>query len=223
MRENFSGAGEIQNCTDTTDNKNLFSIYVSSFIKFLFPMSRVKDKNGLTYQQEQFCQYVVDAYGNDTRGILVAAYRKAYNCKSDAKVETHWSSASRLMSDPKVTARIEQLRQEQSRLATISRERIISDDVSIIDLDPLDLWTIDEKTGRWRMRFINEIPKKTRKLLKFVRVGKNLVPEVDKDAAKKRLIEVLGFAAAKDVNLNAMNSMIGELRIGFDDDDEEQM
>ena len=39
--------------------------------------------HGLTPQQEMFCQYVVDAYGTDTRGILVSAYRKAYNCDTN--------------------------------------------------------------------------------------------------------------------------------------------
>ena len=109
-------------------------------------MARAKNKHGLTPQQELFCQYVVDAYGNDTKGILVAAYRKAYNCKNDAQANTHYANASRLMANSKIIARVEQLREEQARLASISRERIISDDVSILDLDPLDLWTIDSKT-----------------------------------------------------------------------------
>lgn len=180
-------------------------------------MARKKDKNGLTPQQELFCQYVVDAYGSDTKGILVAAYRKAYNCKSEEKKGWHYSRASELMNDGKIQGRIEELREEQSRLASITRDQLVSDDVDIINLDPLDLWTIDGKTGRWRMRTLHEIPKKTRKLLKFVRVGKNIVPEVDKDAAKKRLIDVLGFAAAKDVNLTQHGDLGGEIRIGFDD------
>ena len=182
-------------------------------------MARVKNKHGLTHQQEMFCQYVVDAYGTDTRGILVNAYRKAYNCKNDARANSHYECASRLFDNVKIKSRIEQLQEEQQRLATINRERIISDDVRILDLDPLDLWIEDTKTGKWRMRFLHEIPKQTRKLLKFVTRGNKIVPDVDKDAARKRLIEVLGFSAAKDINLNSNNSMIGELRIGFDDED----
>ena len=52
-------------------------------------MARVKNRHGLTPQQELFCQYVVDAYGTDTKGILVAAYRKAYNCKNDAQANNY--------------------------------------------------------------------------------------------------------------------------------------
>lgn len=183
-------------------------------------MARKKDKNGLTAQQEMFCQYVVDAYGTDTRGVLVAAYRKAYNCKNNSKANTHYSSASLLMNDPKITQRVEQLKEERARLATISRERIISDDVKILDFDPLDLWIEDEKTHLWRMRYLHEIPRATRKLLRFTRSGKRLIPDVDKDAAKRRLIEVLGYASAKDVNVTTNSSIRGEILIGFDDDEE---
>lgn len=180
-------------------------------------MTRRKDQNGLTPQQELFCQYVVDAYGTDTKGILVAAYRKAYNCKNDARAGTHYVSASRLMDDPKITLRIEELKEERARLATISRERIISDDVKILDLDPLSLWIQDDETKLWRMRKLHEIPKEIRKLLKITHNGKRMVPDVDKDAAKRRLIEVLGYASAKDINITSNSSVIGELRIGFDD------
>ena len=122
------------------------------------------------------------------------------------------------MSDPKIAQRVEQLQEERARLATISRERIISDDVKILDLDPLTLWIEDEKTHQWRMRYLHEIPKEIRRLLKFTRNGKRLVPDVDKDAAKKRLIDVLGFASAKDLNITTSNKVSGELRIGFNDD-----
>ena len=124
------------------------------------------------------------------------------------------------MSDPKIAQRVEQLQEERARLATISRERIISDDVKILDLDPLTLWIEDEKTHQWRMRYLHEIPKEIRRLLKFTLNGKRLVPDVDKDAAKKRLIDVLGYASAKDLNITTSASVSGELRIGFDDDQE---
>ena len=180
-------------------------------------MARIKNEHGITHQQELFCQFVVDAYGTETRGILVNAYRKAYNCKNDAQASTHYANASRLMDNSKIIARIEQLRQERAKLATISRERIISDDVKILELDPLTLWIFDENLQQWRMRYLHEIPKDVRRLLKFTRNGRRLVPDVDKDAAKKRLIEVLGFASAKDININNGSCFTGEIRIGFDD------
>lgn len=201
----------------------LYTIFPTDYItppQYIITMARKKNKYGLTPQQELFCQYVVDAYGTDTRGILVAAYRKAYNCKSDTKADWHYSEATKLRQDPKIAQRIEQLEEELARPRTIARERLISDDVRILDLDPLDLWIIDEKTGLWRMRYLHEIPKDIRRLLKFTRNGKRLIPDVDKDAAKKRLIDVLGYASAKDLNITSTTSHSGELRIGFDDDQE---
>lgn len=180
-------------------------------------MARALNKYGLTAQQEAFCQYVVDAYGCNPKGILVNAYRKAYNCKADSKAESHYQKASQLYKQVKIRSRIEQLREERARLLTISREEIISEDVSIMRLDPLELWIEDEQTHQWRMRYLNEIPQHIRKFLKFVQRGRRMVPDVDKDAAKKRLIEVLGYASAKDVNVNTRN-VVGELRIGYDDD-----
>lgn len=177
-------------------------------------MARIKNEHGLTPQQEQFCQYVVDAYGSDTKGILVAAYRKAYNCRSDAKPETHWSKASELYNNGKVRARIEQLREEVAKLVTIDRERLISDDVKIANLDLLDLWKVDEKTHQWRLRYIHEIPKELRRLLSFKLVGKRLIPDIDKEKARQRLM-----AALNGGNLGGAGglNMSGVLRIGFDD------
>ncbi len=180
-------------------------------------MARVKNEHGLTHQQELFCQYVVDAYGDNPKGILVAAYRKAYNCKSDSKIETHYSAASRLMNDCKITTRIEQLREEQSRLVTINREKIVSMDADILELDPLSLWIEDEESHHWRLRYIHEIPRRVRKLLSFKMVGRRLVPDIDKDAAKKRLIDLLG--GTHNINVTG-NILGGELRVGFDDDEE---
>lgn len=68
------------------------------------------------------------------------------------------------------------------------------------------------------MRYLHEIPKDIRRLLKFTRNGRRLIPDVDKDAAKKRLIEVLGYASAKDLNITAGSNIVGEIRIGFDED-----
>ena len=115
-------------------------------------MGRAKNEYGLTPQQEAFCQYVVDAYGNNPKGILVKAYQMAYNCKSDAKIDTHYSRASNLAKHSKVRARINQLREEQARLLTISRDELISEDVELLRIDPLDLWILDAKTNRWRRK-----------------------------------------------------------------------
>jgi phage terminase small subunit len=57
----------------------------------------------LTPKQEKFCQCIIKGM-NQTD-----AYREAYNTKN-AKDETLWSNASRLMNDSKVAARLEELK-----------------------------------------------------------------------------------------------------------------
>lgn len=184
-------------------------------------LMRKKDKNGLTHQQELFCQYVVDAYGTDTRGVLVNAYRKAYNCKSDAKTETHYSHASVLANKDKIRARIEELKRQQAERKTIEREDVVTRNVKILDLDPLEeFFKIDEITGKAVPRKLHEIRKEVRKLLNPVVVrGGTLVWLPDKKDAQDKLIGMLGFEKAKDINVAAKISK-GELCIGFDDDEE---
>jgi hypothetical protein len=180
---------------------------------------RKKDENGLTPQQEKFCQYVVDAYGTNPKGILVEAYRRAYNCKSDAKVGTHYTSASLLMNNPKITQRVEELRAEQARLLTISKEEMIAKNVRRSQVDPMDFFIEDEETHRLRMRKMSEIPKRLRDLLVMRISNGKIIWVLDKEAAEKAIIELLGFASAKDINIKT--NSFGELMFGFDDEEYE--
>jgi len=59
----------------------------------------------LTEQQERFCVNIVSGM-NQT-----AAYKDAYDAEK-MKIETIYVEASRLMDDPKITLRIEELRKE---------------------------------------------------------------------------------------------------------------
>lgn len=59
----------------------------------------------LTVKQEKFCQNIAKGMSQSD------AYREAYNT-TKGKDKTVWENASRLMSDSKVTARIEELKQK---------------------------------------------------------------------------------------------------------------
>ena len=73
----------------------------------------------LTAKQEAFCQAIV-------AGMTQAdAYRKVY--KSTAKAETVHQSASRLMADPKVSARVADLRKPAEQAAAITLEGHLRD------------------------------------------------------------------------------------------------
>lgn len=183
-------------------------------------MARRKNKHGLTPQQEAFCQAYVDAYGTDEHGILVAAYRKAYNCKATAKDDTHYSNASRLMNDSKIVARIEQLEEEQRRLCAISKEELISRNAKILRTDPLKLMKLDPTTGNYIAKRLNEIPVNIRMLVTPQVVHGRMVYVLDKKTAQQVLIDLCGYDAPKDINVKNTGNVNGELRIGFDDDDE---
>lgn len=68
----------------------------------------------LTAKQEAFAlAYVETGKGSE-------AYRRAYEVGADTKPETIWSEASRLLADPKVSARVKELQQEARDLMLVS-------------------------------------------------------------------------------------------------------
>jgi len=74
-------------------------------------------KGELTGQQEIFCREYVRC------GVATTAYRRAYNVKDDAKPETHWEQASKLMANPKVRARVEEI---QEKLAEVKVGELVN-------------------------------------------------------------------------------------------------
>ena len=183
-------------------------------------MARRKNKHGLTPQQEAFCQAYVDAYGTDEHGILVAAYRKAYNCKSDALASSHYTKASLLMKEVKIRQRIEQLEEEQRKLCMVSKEELISRNTKILRTDPLRLMKLDPATGNYIAKRLNEIPVSIRMLVTPQVVHGRMVYVLDKKTAQQVLIDLCGYDAPKDINVKNTGNVNGELRIGFDDDEE---
>lgn len=59
--------------------------------------------SGLTVKQEAFVQAYIET------GSASEAYRQAYDVSATTKPETVWQSASRLLADRKVTARIDEM------------------------------------------------------------------------------------------------------------------
>lgn len=71
-------------------------------------------KEGLTPKQEAFCLAYVET------GNASEAYRRSYDVAEDTKPETVWSEASRLVADPKVSARIMELQERAREIALVS-------------------------------------------------------------------------------------------------------
>jgi phage terminase small subunit len=68
----------------------------------------------LTAKQEAFCLAFIET------GNASEAYRRSYDVSPDTKPETIWSEASRVLSDPKVSARVKELQEEARDLALVS-------------------------------------------------------------------------------------------------------
>ena len=78
----------------------------------------------LTPKQERFCQCIADGMSQ------ADAYRNAFDVKPMTKPETVQESASRLMKDPKVSARVQVLRDMLTEKAIWTREdsaRVLSE------------------------------------------------------------------------------------------------
>ena len=185
-------------------------------------MARRKNEKGLTHQQEMFCRYMVDAYGDNAERIQLTAYRMAYNCKSEDARARKWQTveATKLMNDPNITLRIKELEQEQSELLTISMEEIVSNDVKAYHLDPLQFLKWDEEAGRYRPRRLEEFPKSVRVILRSSFVNGIKVYYVDKDKCLERIIGLLQLKTNKTEVHHIGSELLGEIRIGFDDDED---
>ncbi len=170
----------------------------------------------LTEKQEKFCQFYLDTDGNASE-----AYRMAYDA-SNMKPETIWSNASRLLADSKVEARINELRALRASATVAERKKVESVLMDIITADPNDLYIVDPKTGKIKMRSPNQLPKRTRNALKKIKNNKGLVEyELHGKVEAARLLGSWnGWSAPKEVNVKNTGNLLGELRIGFDSEED---
>ena len=81
-----------------------------------------KGATKLTAKQETLCQLIA-LQGHDQS----EAYRQAYDVSLDTLPATVWSEASRLVANPKVAARITELREAYQERAMVSAEEVIQE------------------------------------------------------------------------------------------------
>lgn len=181
---------------------------------------------GLTPQQEKFCHCYVNEHANrDEDGsdndIALIAYRMAYNCHADAKETTHKVKASALKNKDKIRERIKQIRAEAGQLAGIECADVVNRIVRALNVDPLSLLIYDEERGKYRLRYMHELPKKIRDVIPYKLNHRGiLVPDINRIQLIDRLIRILGFEADKTVNVKTLFEN-GRITIGgFDDDDD---
>lgn len=99
------------------DNQIIISIFVN---KSMCEGSHRKHMvtNKLTIKQENFCNYYLES------GNASEAYRRAYNCER-MKEKHIWEESSKLLSSPKVSQRVKELKEESKSISDITKGRII--------------------------------------------------------------------------------------------------
>lgn len=168
----------------------------------------------LTEKQEKFCQFYLDTDGNASE-----AYRMAYDT-SNMQPNSIWNAASLMLDNPKVAQRIDEIRAERAARTRIEREKVEQVLMDIVTADPNDLYIVDAKTGRIKMKTPSQLPKRMRNALKKIKNNKGVVEyELNGRVEAARLLGSWnGWDAPKEVNVNNTGNMTNEIRIGFGDD-----
>lgn len=174
-----------------------------------------KEDRPLTLKQENFCQYYVDIEGNASE-----AYRMAYNA-SQMKAESVWTEASLLLSNPKVSQRINQIKEQRAKDSAVRREAVEKVLYDIVMADPKDLYILDSSTGKVKLKRPDQMPKRIRNAMKKITNKKGEVSYefTGKTEAARLLGAWNGWDAEKTINVKNDGDKIGELRIGFDEND----
>lgn len=151
-------------------------------------MAQRKNEHGLTPKQEAFCHAYVNAYGTEYFGNATAALLKVYNYKS-RKVAT--IEASKLMNDPNIAIRLNDLLMERLCEAEANAQALIDRDKLAANFDDGLLWEPDAETGRDMKITVTKLPKWIRVLGTWKTIGGRAVFVVDKEAARERLHKAL--------------------------------
>lgn len=175
-------------------------------------------KQKLTFKQEKFCQYYVDTEGNASE-----AYRMSYDA-AKMKPESVWTEASILLKIPKVSQRIDEIKKERAEQSKVQRETVERVLMDIITSDPSDLYIV-EADGKVKTKNPHQLPKRTRNALKKIKTEvKGGVSRMEyefngKTEAARLLGAWNGWEADKHIDVTSDGKGIGEMRIGYTDEE----
>lgn len=176
--------------------------------------------NELTPKQELFCKHYIEI------GIATEAYKLAYNT-TNQKQSTIWGNSCRLLHNSKVIARIAELQAERDKATAVDRARTEKVLMGIVDFDPADMYTVDESTGKLRMKNPRQLPKALRQSITVITNAKGVVSYrfASKIEAARQLAKNNGWESPKEVNSHLFVEDGGDVVMRFsgapsDDDDE---
>lgn len=158
----------------------------------------MKDKKSeLTAKQEKFCrEYLL--CGNQSE-----AYRRAYDAEK-MKAETIWSNASVLMTNPKVKARIEALKEDLEHLLGITKATEIKELIRIrqrcLKPEPKMIWV---KNDKGKMEHVQEEDEEGNLVWQFDSAGAN--------SAQDKILKAMGYYAAEKKDITSNGETIGQI------------
>lgn len=192
-----------------------------AFVKALFRLTR-----------RALIQNIEDAkelYGNkktrSSKATLIKAWKESHP-DSKATPANMQTMASRMWSDVKVKSTFEQMMQEQDnreaeRLADVAektKRRVIKLCLNVIDSYPELFYDIDPETGARKNIPVAEFSDHAWDCID--QIGRGGFSMVSKATVIKILCDLLGLNAAQEVNVNNRGDLSGEIRIGFDDEEQ---
>lgn len=166
-------------------------------------MAQDNNKDRLTPKQEMFCQHYVDI------GNASEAYRLSYNC-ANMKPSVVNVKASELLKNGKITVRVNEIMAKRAEETKVDRKRVEEVLMCIVDLDPAEMYYVDEETGKVRLKSPNQMPTRMRKALKKI---KNKFGEITyefngKTEAAALLAKMNGWEAPTTVNLTGKGELL---------------
>jgi phage terminase small subunit len=144
------------------------------------------------------------------------------------KQSTVWECVSKLLSNHTVATRIAELQEEYAEATRVDRAKVEKVLMGIVEVDPTDMYYIDEATGKPKLKAPNQMPVHLRKALKKI---KNKRGEVSyefngKTEAAKLLASMNGWEAPKKVEMGGNMAIEGKHVMDFsglpEDDESEQ-
>jgi len=149
---------------------------------FLMLVHKKSTMKKLTPKQEHFCQVYIET------GNASEAYRTAYNVKDKTTMESINTSASVLMSDPKISSRVKELEVMTAKKHEITRDLIIKGYLEIIA-------DADETFNLARLKDADK--DETKRFFRMMQQTKN----ADKIKAYENLTKMLGFNEPDKTNI----------------------
>ena len=144
---------------------------------------------------------------------------------SKMKPESVWRVACELMKNIKVKSRIDEIRKERAEASKVKRETVEKVLMDIITSDPADLYIVDDVTGKVKTKSPHQLPKRTRNAIRKIKNEvKGGVSRVEyelngKTEAARLLGAWNGWEADKHIDVTSDGKGIGEMRIGYTDED----